>query len=136
LEVEGVNTGTLTVELCVDFEALEIADDEEGRVAEVFVVLVKLLVSFVEVSTGKLVLPGESVALPHVGKAGAAAHLDDVLFECVVSAHDVFFCGMGDTECLAEVAKMLLVRRLLSQLSLLPFDGEGCEVKRHVLAPL
>jgi hypothetical protein len=78
--------------------------------------------------------PTQSVALSYVSKAGAAAHLGAMLFKGVVVAHDVFFCGMGDTKCLAWIAKMLLIGRLFSELGLLPFDGEGCEVRQHVLA--
>jgi hypothetical protein len=128
---EGVDTGALAVELGVDFKALEVADDEERRVAEIFVVADELLVGFLEVAAGELVLEGEGVALPDIGVAFAAADLGDVLFKGVVVAHDIFFGGMGDAQRLAEVAEVLLVRRPLGELGLLPFDGERCEVKRH-----
>jgi hypothetical protein len=41
---------------------------------------------------------------------GAAAYLGDMLFEGVIGANDVFFCGMRNAKRLAEVAKMLLIR--------------------------
>jgi hypothetical protein len=44
VEVEGVDAGGQVLKLGVDFEADEVADDEEWRIVEGFVILVELLV--------------------------------------------------------------------------------------------
>jgi hypothetical protein len=56
----------------VDLEADEVADDEERRIFEGFVIVGELTVGGLEISTLGLVLPGEETALPDVSKAFAA----------------------------------------------------------------
>jgi hypothetical protein len=46
-------------EVGVDFEAVQVADDEQRRVFQVFAIKLKLLVRFVEVPALFLVFPGE-----------------------------------------------------------------------------
>jgi len=61
VEREGVDALAGSGEVGVNFESLEVADDEEGRIAEIFAVVVKLLVGLLEsfVLTLALVFPGE-----------------------------------------------------------------------------
>ena len=57
------------VEVGLDDVAVEIADDEQGRIEERLAVAEKLLVGFIQVLFLALVLPAETALLPHVGKA-------------------------------------------------------------------
>ena len=57
------------VEVGADDVAVEIADDEQGRVEQALAVAEQLLVGFVEALLLALVFPAEKVLLPHVGKA-------------------------------------------------------------------
>ncbi len=103
-----VDAGWGVFEFGVHFEAVEVADDEEGRVAEGLVVLVELLVGAFEVAAFGLVLPGEPAAFPNVDEATiVGAGFGHVFFEAVGIAEGVLFRGVGDAEHFAEVTKML-----------------------------
>ncbi len=60
------------VEVGADDVAVEIADDEQGRVEQGLAVALKLPVSLVEVLLLALVFPAEAVPFPNVGKAALA----------------------------------------------------------------
>ena len=62
-------------ELRMDDDLVEIADDEEGRVLQVFAVVEDLAVGGVEVGVFALVFPGEVALLPDVGPTLLAAEL-------------------------------------------------------------
>ena len=71
------------LEVGVDLEAVEVADDQQRRVLEVLAVVQELLVGGLQVLVLALVLPGEVAALPDVGEAVPAAGLGDALLEGV-----------------------------------------------------
>lgn len=85
VEVELVDALLRGGEVGVDLESIEVADDEEGRIAEVFAVIVELLVGCLEVlvflTSTLLVLPGEVIPPPDIGESIAAVDLGDGLFE-------------------------------------------------------
>ncbi len=62
VEREGVDARGGCGEVGVDLEALEVADDKQGRVAEVFAVIVELLVGLFKVFELAFVFPCEVVA--------------------------------------------------------------------------
>ena len=110
VEGEGEDAGRGVFEFGVDLEADEVADDEEGRVFEGFVVLVELLVGLFEVAGLGLVFPGEPAALPDVGEPLlTGTGFEDTLFIGVAGAYvGCVLGGMSDAEGFAEVAEMLL----------------------------
>lgn len=108
LEVVGVDGLVRAGEVGVDLNALDVADYEEGWVAEVVTVEQELAVGVAEVAAWGLVLPGEGIALPHVGEAAAAGCLLHVAFERVVFAGWVGFDWCRDVEEAAEVVEVRL----------------------------
>jgi hypothetical protein len=77
----------------VHLEAVEVGDDQERRVFEVFAVLEELDVGVTEVLALLLVFPGEVAAFLDVGEAIAAGGLGSAFLEGVVLAGGV---GVGD----------------------------------------
>ena len=73
-------------EVGMDLEALEVADDKQGRILEVVTVEQKLDVGAPEVAGLALVLPGEVAALPDVGEALTPGSLGDMPLEGVEGA--------------------------------------------------
>ncbi len=64
------------VEIGADDVAVEIADDEQGRIQQRFAVAEQLLVGFVEIFLFAFVFPGEAALFPHVGKAAFVQLVD------------------------------------------------------------
>ncbi len=64
------------VEVGADDVAVEIADDQQGRIEQDFAVAQQLLVGIVEVLLLALVFPAKAVLLPHVGKAASGSSAD------------------------------------------------------------
>ena len=73
-------------EVGVDFEAVEIADDEQRWVFEVLAVLEELLVGGDEVFVLAFVFPAEVLAHPDIGPAVAAVGFVDAALERVPRA--------------------------------------------------
>ena len=92
----------------MDLEAVEVADDEQRRIEEVFAVVEELFVGFFEVLVLAFVLPGEVAAHPDVGVALASAGFGDVFFEGVTFALGVGFGGLRLAEHLAEIEEVRL----------------------------
>ena len=113
VEREGVDALASSGEVGVDLKALEVADDEEGRVCQLFTVVVELLIGLLEVFVLALVFPGEVVAEPDVGKAFAAARFADVLFESEALAGGIGGGWMRMTEEVAKIDEMGLRAGLL-----------------------
>ena len=140
-------------EVRVDFEAVEIADDQQGWVLEVFAVLEELLVGGCEVFMFAFIFPAEVVAKPDVGPAaagGGRARLQPSWFsvvttrlggslalpfvvdcgfanaalECVPRACGVGGGRFGLAEEVAEIEKVLLASTVLGELSGLPLSNE------------
>jgi hypothetical protein len=116
----------------VNLEAVEVANDEQRRVFEVFAVLEELLVGSGEVFLLAFVFPAEVAAEPDVGPAGAAFGFIDAALECVPSALGVGGGRFGLAEEVAEVEEMLLAGAALGELSGLSFLDErvGSQWKR------
>ena len=133
VEVECVDAFARGGEVGVDFEAVEVAYDEEGRVAQVNAVVVELLVSFLEgfVLAFALVFPGEAVAQPDVGEAGSSTGLAYVLFEGVALASGVRLSGCLLAQELAKFVEMGLCVRPLGLRVDFPTMYEVGEGKGH-----
>ena len=71
-QVEVVDLLDRDVEVGADDEALEVADDQQGRVEQGLAVAEELLVGLVEVLALALVFPGEAILPPDVGEATLA----------------------------------------------------------------
>jgi hypothetical protein len=78
-EVELVDLDGGIGEVGVDFEAIQIADDQERRVFKVFAVQEELLVGLFQALVFAFVFPGEFVAHPDIGPAFAAGLVDAAL---------------------------------------------------------
>ncbi len=76
-------------EIGVDLETVEVTDDEQGRVAELFAVVVELGVGFFQVFVFAFVLQGKVVAEPNIGEALAAAGFGDGFLKGVALARGV-----------------------------------------------
>jgi hypothetical protein len=130
-EIEGVDALAGGGEIRVDFEAVEVADDEERRVAEVLTIVVDLLVSGLEVFVLALVFPGEVVAEPDVGEALAAVDLVEGLVEGIALAGCVGGRGMGLAEHVAEIDEVGLRAAAFAEGVDLPALHEVWDGERH-----
>ena len=124
VEREGVDLLGGAREVGVDLEALEVAHDQQGRVAQVLAVVVELPVGVAEVGALALVLPGEAVLHPHVGEAIATAELLGALLEREPFARRVEVGRGAPTEHVAEVAEVRLSGGALGERAALPLGGE------------
>ena len=91
-----------------DLDALDVRDDQQGRVLEVVAVEQQLPVGVAEVLALALVLPGEVAALPDVGEAIATSHLAGALLEGVCVAGGISFVGGGGAQHAAQVDEVRL----------------------------
>ena len=121
------------VEIGADDVAVEIADDEQGRIQERFPVAEELPIGLVKVPPLALVFPGEAALLPDVGEAALFGGgllsafvefkklrvLDDSLLEAEeVGPGRVSLSGRGLAQKAAEIVEVLLVGgRLLATVS-------------------
>ena len=117
----------------MDLEAVEVADDQQWRIFEVFTVLEELLVGGIEVFVFALVFPSKEAAHPDVGEAFAAGNFVDSFFEGVGIAFLIDFGGGRLAENFAEVDEMLLGAGALGEGGALPAgyklgDSEGGHV--------
>lgn len=120
-QVESVDALGGAGEVGVDFEAVEVADDQERWVFEVFTVLEQLFVGGGEVFVFAFVFPAEVIVHPDVGPAVAAVGFMDAAFESVPGAVGVGFGGFGLAEELAQVEEVLLASAAFGEISGLPF---------------
>jgi hypothetical protein len=93
-------------EIGVDADDVEVADDEQGRIAEVVLVAEELDVGGVEVLADALVLPGDVAVIPNVRPAIAATGDFGAALEGVGLAGRVLVEGFLDAEELAEVVEV------------------------------
>ena len=100
----------------MDLDCLDVADDQERRVAKVLVVLEELLVCLVEILAGAFVLPGEVSLIPDVGPAPTSGRLGCPLLERVRLAGGVYLGRRWLTQKAAEVDEVLLGARSASSL--------------------
>ena len=117
----------------MDLDAVHVADDERGRVFEVFAVVEQLAVGGGEIGAVALVLPAEVSALPDVGPAlTAGAEPFGAGLEGVGLAGGIGFGGGRNAEQPAEVDECsweeaksrlaLSIRHLIGEVG----GGEGC----------
>lgn len=97
-----------------DADALDIANDKQGRVLERHRVLLKLNKRLVEVLVLSLVFPRKAVLFPDVGPAFAARGFGGSLFEGVPLTVWVHIVRLWLTEKLAEVVEMRVSARPLA----------------------
>ena len=132
VECELEAAGRKVFELGVNFETDEVADYEERRVVETFMVLIELFVRILEVAAFGFVLPGEEAALPDIGEAlFAGAGLGNALFEGVAGADLIVLRGVGDVEDFAEVAEVLRGGGALGESARVPLAHEVQEIDGH-----
>ena len=112
-----------------DTEARHVRDDQQRRVLQRQRVLPELVEGRVEVRAPALVLPGEAVALPHVGPAIAAAVLARAALEAVALARGVRLGRRRLAQQPAEVDEVLLRRGALLELRRPPLGNE--RARRH-----
>jgi len=105
-------------------EAVEVTDDEEGRVLQVLAVLLYLPIGGFKVLVFALVLPGEVATHPDVGPAARAARLTRALLKGVVGAVGVASRRRGLSEDGAEVEEVLLCGAALGERAALPARDE------------
>ena len=95
-------------EVSPDLDPIDIADDEQGRVAEIVLVGEQLDVGGFEVLALALVLPGEEVSFSDVGEAAPSTGLRHPLIEGVVVAGGVGVVRGGLAEHPTQVDEVLL----------------------------
>jgi hypothetical protein len=89
-------------------EALEVADHQQRRIAQILAIIVELLVGLLQALVLDLVFPCKVVAEPYVGKAGAAARLADALFKGVALTRRISLGGALLAEEFAQIAEVRL----------------------------
>jgi hypothetical protein len=86
VQIKRENDRRLGGKVGVDFETVEIRDDEERRVLQVLPVEEELLIGLEQAAALAFVFPGEVALPPDVGPALAAAGLVDAALERVPGA--------------------------------------------------
>ncbi len=129
VQVESVEDGWLGREVGVDFEAVEIGDNQQRRIFQVFAIELKLLVRFEEVAAFALIFPGEVALVPDVGPSLAAAGFMHAALEGVPGALGIGLGGFRLTQQLAKVEKVLLGRAALGEVGSFPLGDEF--LRRH-----
>ena len=107
-----------------DAKPRHVGDDQQGRVLQRQHVLPQLSECRVQVGVLALVLPGEVVALPHVGPTAAARVLARAALEAIMLAGGVVFGWRRLAEQPAQVDEVLLRRRALLELDGAPLGDE------------
>ena len=95
-------------EIGVDYDSVQVADDEEERVGERVAVQEKLVIGVVQILVLALVFPAEEILFPYIGEAIAAAVLFGALFKAKGFARGIGLGGRGVPEHPAQVQEMLL----------------------------
>ena len=95
-------------EIGVDDDAVQVADDEDGRTGEGVAVKEKLIVGVVQILVLAFVFPAEEILFPDIGEAIAAAVLFCAFFKAEGFARWIGFGGRGVAEHPAQVEEMLL----------------------------
>jgi len=117
----------------MDFEPVEIAHDEQGRVLERLAVVEQLLVGSRQVRSLALVLPSEMVLLPDVGEPVAAGSLLGALLERIMLIGRVVVRSWV-SEHPAQVDEVLLGRGALGTRAARPLGRELRRRHRVTLA--
>jgi len=133
LKVEFVDPLGRAREIRVDLEVVQVADDQERRVAQVLPVQEELLVGGGQVLAPALVLPAEVVAFPDVGPAVAPLDLLDAALEGVRGPLGIGLGRLGLAQQVADVAEVLLAGAPLGQGGALPLGDELARGHRRPL---
>lgn len=96
------------VKVGFDDVAIEIADDEHGRIKERLAVAQELLVGLVEVLLHALVFPAETALLPHVGEATFGRVTRIGHFEKLHVFDDALLVAEGITACGVRLSRSWL----------------------------
>ena len=120
--------------LGVHLEAFEVADDEQGRLAQRLVIVEELLVGRAQVLALALVLPAEVVLEPHVGEAVARARALRAFLEGVEVAGGVGLVGAGLVNKRAEIEEVVLRGSAFAALRGDPLARECGGVHEAILA--
>ena len=107
-ERDFVRDGYGLGEIGVDDDAVQVADDEDGRTGEGVSVEEELIVGVVQILVLALVFPAEEILFPDIGKAVAAAVLFRALFKAEGFPRWIGLGGRGVAEHAAQVEEMLL----------------------------
>ena len=107
-----------------DPEPHHVRDDQQRRILKRQRVLAQLIECRAEVSVLALVLPRETVPLPHVGPTVAASILAGAALEAIAVASRIGFGRRWLAEQPAEVDEVLLRRRAFLELRRPPFGDE------------
>ena len=95
-------------EIGVDYDAVQVADDEDGRTSEGVAVEEELIVGVVQILVLALVFPAEEILFPDIGEAIAATVLLRAPFKAEGFPRGVSLGGRGMTKHPAQVEEMLL----------------------------
>src|SRR5207245_991776 len=110
--------------VCMDLEAIHVADNQERRVFQRDGIALQLREGGIQVFALALVFPTEAAALPDVGPALSAGRFRRALLEGVPFALRVGIARRALTQNGAQVVEMRLRGRALGQLRGLPFVNE------------
>lgn len=118
----------------MDLEVVEVGDDEQRRIEEVFAVVVELLVGGLEALVRAFVFPGEVVTEPDVGKSVATVNLGHVLLEGVAFAVGVVVGRFGDTDDFTKLVEVGLLALAFLECCDLPKVDEFSERFAHEIS--
>jgi hypothetical protein len=104
----------------VDDDAFAVGDHQQRRVIQVQRVIEQLLEGCIQVLAGRFVFPAETIALPDIGPAIAAARLFRAPLETVM----VRVAGLGNTKQITEIIKMRLCPGAFGEGVILPGGNE------------
>ena len=124
VEVEGVDLLGRVGEVGVDLEALQVADNQEGRVFQGLAILEQLLVGGGEVLVLALILPAEVAALPDVRPPSPPPVFSTPFSKAYQSPGGIGLVGGGDAEQAAEVDEVFLGGGAFGASAAEPLRGE------------
>jgi len=111
-------------EIRADDDAVQVADDEEGRTGEGVAVEEELVIGVVQILVLALVFPAEEIFFPDIGEAIAAAMLFCALFKAEDFARGVGLGRGGMAQQVTQVQKMLLRGRAFLEFDFSPLGDE------------
>ena len=132
VERDFVRDGDGLGEIGVDDDAVQVADDEDGRTGEGVAVEEELIVSVVQILVLAFVFPAEEILFPDIGEAIAAAVLFRALFKTEGFARGIGLGGRGMPEHPAKVEEMLLRGGAFLELNFSPLGDEFRGVQRFL----
>ena len=117
-------------EIGVDDDAVQIADDEEGRAGEGVAIEEELVVGVFQILVLAFVFPAKEILFPDIGEAIAAAVLFRAFFKAEGFARGIGLGGRGMAQHAAQVEEMLLRGGAFLELDFSPLGDEFGGVQR------